>query len=300
MQLCKYREPDGAVGLGLVRQDQVYRLQRLDMRSAEEPALSKILHAENPSEQAWRLAGDAPPVATLAELDLLPPIDRQEVWAAGVTYQRSEQARKRESHDAAIFYDKVYRAERPELFFKAPAYRVVGPNQPVRIRADSRWSVPEPELAVVLDPTLRVVGYTIGNDMSARDIEGENPLYLPQAKIYDGSCALGPVITLADAMPPWDQITIRLRIERAGRSIFDGETPLSAMRRSVSELASWLGRETCFPNGVILLTGTGIVPPDDFTLRAGDVIHIEITGIGRLTNPVAACDDLRARLANVR
>jgi len=287
MQLCKYREPDGALGIGLVRQDQVYRLQMLDVRSAAEPALSNILHAVNPSELALRLTGDAPPVATLAELDLLPPIDRQEVWAAGVTYQRSQQARKRESHDAAIFYDKVYRAERPELFFKAPAYRVVGPNQPVRIRADSRWSVPEPELAIVLDPTLRVVGYTIGNDMSARDIEGENPLYLPQAKIYDGSCALGPVITLSDSMPAFGEVTIRLVIERNGQTVFDGQTSLAAMHRSVAELTHWLGRELSFPDGVILLTGTGIVPPDDFSLQSGDVIHIDITGIGRLTNPVA-------------
>ncbi|GBD35603.1 hypothetical protein HRbin36_00716 [bacterium HR36] len=222
----------------------------------------------------------------LPHLSLLPPIDEQEVWAAGVTYKRSEEARKRESHDAAIFYDKVYRAERPELFFKAPAYRVVGPGGRVRIRADSRWSVPEPELAVVCDPHLRIVGYTIGNDMSARDIEGANPLYLPQAKIYDGACALGPVITLAEAMPPPDQVTIHLRIERAGQVVFDGQTSLAHMRRSPEELIAWLGRETTFPKGVILLTGTGIVPPDDFTLLPGDTIHIDITGIGRLTNTV--------------
>ncbi len=285
MQLCKFRSSAGEVRVGLIRQGQVYPLGLTD--TPDRPALSSVLHSANPAEQAWQLANHAAPVGTLSELALLPPLDRQEVWAAGVTYKRSEEARKRESQGAAIFYDMVYRAERRELFFKAPACRVVGPGQPVRIRRDSRWSVPEPELALVLDPQLRVVGYTIGNDMSARDIEGENPLYLPQAKIYDGSCALGPVITLSDAMPAFGAVTIRLVIERNGQTVFDGQTSLAAMHRSVTELAHWLGRELSFPDGVILLTGTGIVPPDDFSLQSGDVIHIDITGIGRLTNPVA-------------
>jgi 2-dehydro-3-deoxy-D-arabinonate dehydratase len=285
MQLCKFRSSAGEVRVGLIRQGQVYPLGLTD--TPDRPALSSVLHSANPAEQARQLANHAAPVGTLSELALLPPLDRQEVWAAGVTYKRSEEARKRESQGAAIFYDMVYRAERPELFFKAPACRVVGPGQPVRIRRDSRWSVPEPELALVLDPQLRIVGYTIGNDMSARDIEGENPLYLPQAKIYDGSCALGPVITLSDSMPAFGEVTIRLVIERNGQTVFDGQTSLAAMHRSVTELAHWLGRELSFPDGVILLTGTGIVPPDDFSLQSGDVIHIDITGIGRLTNPVA-------------
>jgi 2-dehydro-3-deoxy-D-arabinonate dehydratase len=216
----------------------------------------------------------------------LPPIDSQEVWAAGVTYKRSREARERESVGAARFYDMVYTAERPELFFKATPRRVLGPLDPVRIRKDSRWSVPEPEVALVLSPDLRIVGYTLGNDMSSRDIEGENPLYLPQAKVYHGSCAIGPVITLAANFPPPDQVVIRLTIRRGGVEVFDGSTRLSAMARSFQDLVSWLGRENMFPDGVILLTGTGIVPPDDFTLASGDVIAIEATGLGRLVNTV--------------
>jgi 2-dehydro-3-deoxy-D-arabinonate dehydratase len=221
------------------------------------------------------------------QVRLLAPVDQQEVWAAGVTYIRSREARERESVGAAVFYDKVYTAERPELFFKSPAHRVSGPGERVHVRRDSRWSVPEPELALVISPRLELVGFTIGNDMSARDIEGENPLYLPQAKVYDHACALGPVITLVDAMPAADATEIRLQIERGGRTVFDGATRVSSMARRFDELIRWLGRENSFPDGAVLLTGTGVVPPDDFTLAAGDVIHIDITGIGRLTNPVA-------------
>jgi 2-dehydro-3-deoxy-D-arabinonate dehydratase len=217
---------------------------------------------------------------------LLGPIDFQEVWAAGVTYKRSQEARERESVGAAKFYDMVYSAPRPELFFKAPAYRVAGPGQPVHIRRDSRWNVPEPELALVISPRLELVGFTIGNDMSSRDIEGANPLYLPQAKFYDRACALGPVITLADSMPPAHQITIQLRIERTGQAVFTGSTSIDKMARTFHDLIAWLGKETSFPQGVILLTGTGIVPPDDFTLAVGDAVHIDIAGIGRLTNVV--------------
>jgi 2-dehydro-3-deoxy-D-arabinonate dehydratase len=212
------------------------------------------------------------------------PLDRQEVWAAGVTYTRSREARERESVGAARFYDLVYSAERPELFFKANPWRVAGPGEPVRIRRDSQWSVPEPELALVISPTLEIVGYTIGNDMSARDVEGENPLYLPQAKVYDRSCALGPAITLAAAMP--SHVGIRLEIDRDKRRVFEGSTSASAMKRSFHELVSWLGREATFPDGAVLLTGTGVVPPDDFTLLPGDRIAIQIDGIGRLTNIV--------------
>src|SRR5262249_4287340 len=157
--------------------------------------------------------------------------------------------------------------------------RVVGTNEVVHIRRDSRWSVPEPELALVISPELRIVGYTIGNDMSARDIEGENPLYLPQAKVYDRSCAVGPVITLAADLPPREQVEIRLTIERQGRPAFEGATSLASMARPLEDLVAWLGRETSFPHGVILLTGTGVVPPDDFTLAAGDVVTIAVTGI---------------------
>ncbi|MBV8382748.1 MAG: fumarylacetoacetate hydrolase family protein, partial [Planctomycetaceae bacterium] len=180
----------------------------------------------------------------------------------------------------------VYRAERPELFFKATPSRVVGPGQPIRVRRDTRWCVPEPELALVLSPALRLVGFTIGNDVSARDIEGENPLYLPQAKVYDASCALGPVITLASAMPPVGTLAIRLEIERDGAIAFEGETSVARMARSLDDLIDWLGRDNLFPHGVILLTGTGIVPPDVFCLRPGDLVRITIDGIGTLSNPV--------------
>jgi 2-dehydro-3-deoxy-D-arabinonate dehydratase len=208
------------------------------------------------------------------------------VWAAGVTYKRSQKARERESAGAARFYDLVYTAARPELFFKANPHRVSGPGDRVHIRRDSRWSVPEPELALVLSPRLRLVGYTIGNDMSARDIEGENPLYLPQAKIFDHACALGPVITLAESMPALENVRIRLGIERGGKPVFEGTTAVSEMARSFQDLIGWLGKEASFPAGAILLTGTGIVPADDFSLAPGDVIHIGITGIGTLTNHV--------------
>jgi 2-dehydro-3-deoxy-D-arabinonate dehydratase len=181
----------------------------------------------------------------------------------------------------------VYSADRPELFLKATPDRVVGPGRPVRVRSDSRWSVPEPELALVVSPDLRIVGYTIGNDMSARDIEGENPLYLPQAKVYKQSCAVGPVITLASAMPPLPDVEIRLVIRRGGAVAFEGGTTLAQMARTPEALVDWLGRENEFPNGVVLLTGTGIVPPDEFTLASGDDVSISITGIGTLANRVA-------------
>jgi 2-dehydro-3-deoxy-D-arabinonate dehydratase len=224
------------------------------------------------------------PKLPLDSVTLLAPIDRQEVWAAGVTYRRSKVARMEESESAATFYDKVYEAARPELFFKATPHRVVGPGQSVRIRADAKWSVPEPELALVLNSRMQLVGFTIGNDMSSRDIEGENPLYLPQAKVYDGCCALGPVITLAAAMPELDEIGIRLTIRRDGKTAFQGSTTVDQMARSFDDLIGYLARDNSFPYGVILLTGTGIVPGDDFTLAAGDAIEIMIEGIGTLKN----------------
>jgi 2-dehydro-3-deoxy-D-arabinonate dehydratase len=227
----------------------------------------------------------------LSKAQLLPPIDRQEVWAAGVTYLRSKVARKSESSGAASFYDLVYTAERPELFFKSTAERVVGPGLPLRIRRDSRWSVPEPELALVIAPDARIVGYTLANDMSARDIEGENPLYLPQAKIYDQSCALGPTITLASQIPDPAAIQIQLAIHRHGAIAFHGQTSLNRMVRPFEELVSWLFRDHSFPDGVILLTGTGIVPPDDFSLEPGDQIHISSPQLGDLCNPVIRSAD---------
>lgn len=218
---------------------------------------------------------------------ILAPVNAQEVWAAGVTYLRSRAARIEESKEAGggAFYDRVYEAARPELFFKAAGWRVRGPYEPVRIRRDSSWSVPEPELAVCVNAQGRIVGYTVGNDVSARDLEGENPLYLPQAKIYDGSCALGPAL-LIESEPLATETAIRLWIARAGEVVFTGETTLAQMRRAPAELVRFLFRETSFPQGCVLLTGTGIVPPDDIALRSGDEVRIEIESIGTLVNPV--------------
>ena len=249
--------------------------------------LGDLLAAPDPAALAAELLAKSTASESIDKLTLRAPVCRQEVWAAGVTYKRSKIAREEESVGAAAFYDKVYTADRPELFLKAAAWRVIGPGGPVRIRKDGKWNVPEPELALVIAPTLKIVGYTIGNDMSSRDIEGENPLYLPQAKVYDGSCAVGPVITLAAAMPPLAGVQVRLEIDRGGRRAFEGTTNLGQMKRTPEELVGWLRRETSFPHGAILLTGTGIVPPDAFTLASGDAIRITIDGIGMLANWVA-------------
>ena len=219
--------------------------------------------------------------------ELLPPIGEQEVWAAGVTYFRSRDARMEESKAAGggDFYDRVYSAERPELFFKSAPHRVVGHGGKVAIRGDAKWSVPEPELALLASPSGKILGYTIGNDMSSRDIEGENPLYLPQAKVYDRSCALGPGVLIgADAVDA--KTEIRLKITRKGAKAFAGSTTLASLKRDPRELVAYLYRDNAFPNGSFLLTGTGIVPPDSFTLQSGDEIAIEIDGIGELVNTV--------------
>jgi len=279
MRLCKVKLSSGETRVGVQIDDDTIQL----LPDSAGP-LSKILHAENPVH-ALRTAATAVTVKA-STVTYLSPLDQQEVWAAGVTYKRSQEARERESEGAAQFYDKVYSAPRPEIFFKAPAYRVSPHGGPVHIRRDSKWNVPEPELALVISPTLQLVGFTIGNDMSSRDIEGENPLYLPQAKMYDNACAVGPCITLAAFMPSFEKVTIRLLIERSGQQVFDGSTSVSAMKRSFAELIEWLGKEMSFANGAVLLTGTGIIPPDSFTLAVGDVIHIDIAGIGRLTNVV--------------
>ena len=214
------------------------------------------------------------------------PVQSQEVWAAGVTYFRSKVARMDESKEAGAsrFYDMVYDAARPEIFFKATARRVRGHMAGVRVRSDSTWSVPEPELALAINSEGRVFGYTVGNDMSARDIEGENPLYLPQAKMYTGGCSLGPCLLLADALPA--ETGIHLSISRDGAEVFSGSTSLSQLKRTPEELAGWLYRDNDFPHGSILFTGTGLVPPGQWTLAAGDVISITIDGIGTLVNEV--------------
>lgn len=218
---------------------------------------------------------------------ILAPVGNQEVWAAGVTYFRSRTARIEESKDAGggDFYDRVYAAERPELFFKATARRVVGPGQPVRIRSDAKWSVPEPELTLLANPRGEIIGFTIGNDMSSRDIEGENPLYLPQAKVYDGSCALGPCVLLSPELSK--KSAIKLEILREGKTAFSGSTTLAELKREPKELVKFLFRDSSFPQGAFLMTGTGIVPGDDFTLQRGDIVRIQIDEIGVLENRVA-------------
>src|SRR5579872_6892116 len=236
-----------------------------------------------------QLMPGAKPLEGGVSRDLLPPIGGQEVWAAGVTYYRSRNARMEESKIAGggDFYDRVYQAERPELFFKATPHRVVGPGGKVAIREDARWSVPEPELALFISPGGKIAGYTVGNDMSSRDIEGENPLYLPQAKVYDRSCALGPCILVANEDEPLPASTeIKIEIRRVGSIAFSGATTLNEMKRSPEELVAYLCRASSFPKGCFLLTGTGVVPPDSFTLKPGDEISITIPPIGTLTNVV--------------
>jgi 2-dehydro-3-deoxy-D-arabinonate dehydratase len=220
--------------------------------------------------------------------DVLAPIgSKQELWACGVTYLRSKIGRQEESKDAGggDFYAKVYDAERPEVFFKSTPHRVVGHNQKVRIRKDSTWDVPEPELTLVTSSSGKIIGYTIGNDMSSRSIEGENPLYLPQAKTYDACAAIGPCIYVTDE-PINKSTTIRLEINRESKNVFEGSIPISQIKRSFEELVSFVYRECSFPHGCLIMTGTGIVPENDFTLKTGDEINISIDGIGTLTNPV--------------
>jgi 2-dehydro-3-deoxy-D-arabinonate dehydratase len=281
MRIAKYvSDTDPTPKIGLVEGE------RLRPLASGPSALSDLLYGGDIESQVRSLVGRAGPDVPLGSVKWLAPIDRQEVWGAGVTYERSKVARQEESEQGGSFYDLVYRAARPELFFKATPSRVVGPGGAIRVRSDTRWCVPEPELALVLTPRLELVGFTIGNDVSARDIEGVNPLYLPQAKVYDACCALGPFITLASAMPPAASIGIRLQIVRAGAIVFEGSTSVARMARRFEELIGWLGIDNTFPDGVILLTGTGVVPPDEFSLQAADLVTISIDGIGSLTNSV--------------
>lgn len=284
MLLAKVRHADGSVGLAVVEEEVLRPLDLTQVRGYH--SLSDILHAEDPIGLARFLVDPAGEPMALETVRLLAPVDRQEIWAAGVTYKRSQVARMEESESGASHYDKVYTAARPELFFKATAERCVHPAEPVRVRFDSEWTVPEPEWTLVINPELRIVGHTLGNDMSARDIEGENPLYLPQAKVYDQSAAVGPWVWLPEE--PFDRraIELRMRVRRNGETVYEGATSLGEMAREFEDLVAWLGRENTFRHGVLLMTGTGIVPDDDFTLLDGDVVFIEADPIGVLTNPV--------------
>jgi 2-dehydro-3-deoxy-D-arabinonate dehydratase len=281
MKIAKCLLPSGDTVVGRVVDD---RMEPLRLTGPAR-SLSELLEVADPPDLVESLRESAAAVP-LAEVQLLPPLDNQEVWAAGVTYKRSRTARMEESEAAASCYDRVYVAPRPELFFKATPHRVAGAGQPLRIRHDSQWNVPEPELALVLNSRLELVGFTIGNDMSSRDIEGENPLYLPQAKVYNQCCGLGPWITLAHAMPPRHEVGIELSICRGGNAVFHGSTGIDQMARTFEELIQWLGRDNSFPQGAILLTGTGIIPGSDFSLQPDDVVEIVIDGIGTLRNPI--------------
>jgi 2-dehydro-3-deoxy-D-arabinonate dehydratase len=221
----------------------------------------------------------------LNEVALKAPIDWQEVWCAGVTYRRSRDARMEESRAESV-YDIVYEADRPEIFFKGMRFRVAGPGEEIAVRSDSTWDVPEPECALVINSAGEIIGYTVGNDVSSRSIEGENPLYLPQAKVYDKAAALGPVIALASEIENPNDLTIELLIERDGAVGFQGTTSTNQLHRTFDDLVEYLYRDNTHYHGAILMTGTGIVPPSDFTLEAGDQVSITIDGIGTLTNPV--------------
>ncbi len=297
MQICRFHVPGMGPRLGLIKEGIVYDLTASEIEAFR--SLSAFLAFSAQSEVDLRetlkeTLGPASPAYTFTQLDippspsaayLLSPMDTQEVWAAGVTYLRSREARMGESTSASL-YNKVYEAERPELFFKATPNRVVGPNDYLYIRNDSQWNAPEPELTLVINPKMELVGFTVGNDMSARDIEGTNPLYLSQAKIYMRSCALGPAITLAQEIADPTRLAILCTIYRKNTAIFQGSVSTDRMKRSYKELISYLGRDNLFPDGVFLLTGTGIVPPDDFSLEEGDTVEITIDQIGTLRNPI--------------
>lgn len=282
MKLCRFQTKEGQPRVGCVLQGGFLA----DLSAAGVTQMERLLESEDCAARLDQLLKTGPPTLALADVRVLAPIEHQEVWAAGVTYLRSKKARMDESEFSATAYDRVYDAERPELFFKSLPEKVVGPGELIGIRRDAHWSVPEPELALVLNSRGGVVGYTIGNDMSSRDIEGENLLYLPQAKIYQGSCALGPWIeigTTEDAAREWK---IRLEIRREAQVLFSGETSVAQIKRGFNQLAEFLFRSQVFAHGAVLLTGTGVVPPDTFTLQERDEVQIEITGIGVLKNPV--------------
>ncbi len=266
-------------------------------RGEVEQGPGRLLPAEVSLEDLLGGADATPGSSLVAALDaateeevpagsrVLAPVEGQEVWASGVTFERSREARNEEA-GAVDIYDRVYEAHRPELFCKASPGRVRGPGEPVGIRRDSGWDVPEPELGLVADAAGRLVAVTVGNDMSSRSIEGENPLYLPQAKIYTGSCALGPALVPLAGVESLSDLVIELEITRDGDRLFADSVPISAMRRRPEELLEWLFSALDFPVGVVLLTGTSIVPPPELTLRAGDVVDIAVAGVGTLSNPV--------------
>ena len=283
MKLCRFKNAEGEVRVGLATDDNTVA----DLSAGGVESITSLLEDTDGTQQISELVGQDVPQLALSEVKLLTPVEGQEVWAAGVTYLRSKKARMEESDFSANAYDLVYEAARPEIFFKSLPDKVVGPGETVGIREDSKWNVPEPELTLVINSAKQLVGYTIGNDMSSRDIEGENLLYLPQAKVYDRSCAVGPWIVVGANEAEVREWTIGVEIERGGNAVFNGETSINNIKRTFDELVDYLCRSQTFPQGVMLLTGTGVVPDDDFTLADDDVIRITISGIGTLENPVA-------------
>ena len=282
MNICRFKNQQGEIRVGLPAADQTV----IDLTAGGVRQMSAVLESADPLGELGALAGKNLPRVLLAEVQLCAPVERQEVWAAGVTYLRSKKARMAESDFSASAYDRVYDAERPEIFFKSLAEKVVPTGEPVGIRRDAKWNVPEPELALVMNSRGQIIGHTIGNDMSSRDIEGENLLYLPQAKTYCRSCALGPWITLGTPEAAARDWNIHMEIRRNGALAFAGETSVGQIKRGFEELAGYLFRCQVFPHGAVLLTGTGIVPPETFTLAEQDEIVIAISGIGTLKNSV--------------
>lgn len=282
--LCRFAGADGLPRLGWWDGSNV-----LDLAATGSPwaaSLTEVLAAATPITSLARQMTGAEGVHALSQITLLAPIDGQEVWAAGVTYERSRDAREQESENAADLYARVYNAERPELFFKADARRCAGPDGAIKVRPDARWTVPEPELTLVIDGSMQIRGFTIGNDVSSRDIEGENPLYLPQAKVYDGACALGPWIVPVESIDDPYALRIACSIARDGAIVWQDETNTRQLHRKLDDLVSYLGRSNSFPAGAFLLTGTCLVPPDSLSLQTGDRVEITIAGLGTLRNEV--------------
>ncbi|HEY3853404.1 MAG TPA: fumarylacetoacetate hydrolase family protein [Verrucomicrobiae bacterium] len=293
MKICRFkRSADDVVRVGTwAGETELFDLTSLGITAVEQllehEEITKMeFQTHLIGEIAKRSAKQQTERVSLSDILFCPPIERQEVWAAGVTYLRSKSARMEESEFSATAYDRVYDAERPEIFFKSLGEKVSGHGESVGIRSDARWNVPEPELALVLNSRGILVGMTIGNDMSSRDLEGENLLYLPQAKVYNRSCALGPCIKIGSRETAARGWQIKITIERNGAKVFTGETSVDKIKRSFKELADFLFRCQSFPHGAVLLTGTGVVPPDTFTLNEGDIVEIEIDTIGTLRNPV--------------
>jgi 2-dehydro-3-deoxy-D-arabinonate dehydratase len=291
MRIIRYQNEESRSVLAAVTDEEmVYSLPYDDfiglIQAAEEKGISPLALVQE------IIAAEEPLKVPLSQLSLLVPIEAPEVWACGVTYERSRDARNYEATggklDATTFYDKVYDAERPEIFFKSTAARTIGPDRPVYLRSDSNWQIPEPELALVLDRNGNVIGYTIGNDMSCRDIEGENPLYLPQAKIWRNSCAIGPAIRLAETVEDPYAFQLTCRIYRDDEKVVEGTASTKQLKRKFDELVSYLVRDNEIFDGTVLMTGTCIVPPNEFTLQDNDRIEIEISSIGVLNNPVKA------------